>query len=55
VDEAEEKGDGEYLEENSCLMIFGGTAVYTSKRTKKITRQEVYAIELATSAFLRWS
>jgi hypothetical protein len=55
VDETEEKGDDEYSEKNGCLMIFGGTAAYATKCTKKITRWEVYAIEPATPTFLRWS
>jgi hypothetical protein len=55
VDETEKKGDDEYSEKNGCLMIFGETTAYASKCTKKITRWEVYAIELATPTFLQWS
>ena len=36
-------------------MIFGGSKAYDSKRRQKIARREVYAIEPATPAFLRWS
>jgi hypothetical protein len=35
-----------------CLMIFGGTTTYESKRHQKLTRREVYAVEPATPAFL---
>ena len=36
-------------------MIFGGSAAYDSKRRQKVTRHEVYTVEPATPAFLRWS
>ena len=53
VDDAE-KDDG-FPTPDGCLMIFGGSEAYDSKRRQKITRHEVYATEPATPAFLRWS
>ena len=36
-------------------MILGGSEAYDSKHRQKIAHREVYAIEPATVAFLRWS
>ena len=54
ADDAEEK-DGNFPTPDGCLMIFGGSEAYDSKRRQKIARREVYATEPATPAFLRWS
>jgi hypothetical protein len=53
-DDTKEK-EGAFLEMMGYLMIFGGTTAYDSKRRQKLSRCEVYATELATPAFLRWS
>jgi hypothetical protein len=53
-DDTEEKDDS-FLETMGCLMIFGRMATYDSKHRQKLARREVYAVELATPAFLRWS
>jgi hypothetical protein len=50
----EDKDDG-FLEPIGCLMIFGETAAYDSKRRQKFAHCEVYAVELATPTFIRWS
>jgi hypothetical protein len=52
--DAEGKDDG-FPDPDSSLMIFGGLAAYESRRRQKLTCREVYAAELATPAFLRWS
>jgi hypothetical protein len=52
-DDAKEK-EGTFLETTGCLMIFGGTMTYDSKRRQKLTRREVYGAEPATPAFLQW-
>ena len=54
TDDVEEKADG-FPTPDDCLMIFGGSAVYDSKRHQKVMCHEVYTIERATPAFLRWS
>ena len=41
MNDAEEKDDG-------CLMIFGGSAAYDSKRRKKVACREVYTAKPAT-------
>jgi hypothetical protein len=51
VDDTEEK-DNDFLMMDDCLMIFGGTAAYDSKRHQKLTRCEVYEAEPATPSFL---
>jgi hypothetical protein len=53
-DDIEEKEDA-FPKETGCLMIFGGPTMYDSKHRQKLARQEVYAAEPATPAFLRWS
>ena len=40
---------------DGCLMIFGGSAAYHSKRRQKLVRREVYTAEPAAPTFLRWS
>jgi hypothetical protein len=35
-------------------MIFGGPTMYDSKRRQNLMHREVYAVEPATPAFLRW-
>ena len=54
ADDAKGK-DGGFLTLNGCVMIFGGTVAYVSKRHQKITCREVYVAEPATPSFLRWS
>jgi len=54
TDAAEGKDDG-FPTPDGCLMIFGGSEAYDSKRHQKIMCRKVYAIEPATPAFLRWS
>ena len=54
VDDVEGKGDG-FLTLDGCLMIFGGSTAYDSKRRQKLTRREVYTTESAAPTFLRWS
>ena len=51
IDDAKEKDDG-FPMPDGCLMIFGGSAAYGSKRHQKVTRREVYT---TTPPFLRWS
>jgi hypothetical protein len=53
-DDLEEKDDA-LSEETGCLMIFGRPPTFDSKHRRKLARREVYAAELATPAFLRWS
>jgi hypothetical protein len=52
--DAKEK-DGDFPDTDSYLMIFGRLTTHESWRRQKLTRQEVYAAEPATPAFLRWS
>ena len=40
IDDAEGK-DGSFPTLDGCLMIFGGSAAYDSKRCLKLTRREV--------------
>ena len=54
VDNAEEKDDG-FPMPNGCLMIFGGSVAYNSKRRQKVACREVYMAQPATPPFLRWS
>ena len=54
TDNAEEKDDG-FPTLDGCLMIFGGSASYDSKRHQKVARREVYTAQPATPPFLRWS
>ena len=54
MDDAEEKDDG-FPMLDICLMIFGGSAAYDSKRSQKVARHEHYKTEPATLAFLQWS
>ena len=51
VDDAEEKDIG-FPTLDGCLMIFGGSATFDSRRCQKLTCCEVYTIELATPTFL---
>ena len=53
MDDTEEKDD-DFPTPNGCLMIFGGSVAYDSKRRQKVTRREVYAAQPATPPFLRW-
>jgi hypothetical protein len=53
-DDTKEK-DNSFLETTGCLMIFGRMATYDSMHRQKLARHEVYAVEPATPAFLRWS
>jgi hypothetical protein len=53
IDDAREK-EGAFPETTGCLMIFGGTIAYDSKRCQKLVRREVYTAEPATPTFLRW-
>ena len=45
--------DGGFLALAGCLMIFGGSVAYDSKRYQKLTRHEVYMAKPATPTFLR--
>ena len=54
MNDAEEKGD-DFPMPDGCLMIFGGSAAYDSKRRQKVTRREVYTAQPAMPPFLRWS
>ena len=53
ADDAERK-DGDFSTLDGCLMIFGGSTAYDSKRRQKLACREVYAAESAMSSFLRW-
>ena len=44
--------DNGFLMLDGCLMIFGGSTAYDSKRRQKLVRRKVY---MAKPAFLRWS
>ena len=44
--------DGGFLMLDGCLMIFGGSAAYDSKRRQKLAHREVYMAELSTPSFL---
>jgi hypothetical protein len=54
ADDAEEK-DGYFSTIDGCLMMFGGTVAYDSKRYQKLACHEVYAASPTTPSFLRWS
>ena len=54
MDDAKGKDSG-FLTLDGCLMIFGGSVVYDSKRRQKLTRHEVYTAEPAMPSFLQWS
>ena len=54
TDDAEGKDD-EFLALVGCLMIFGGSMAYDSKRHQKLARCEVYTAEPTVPTFLRWS
>ena len=54
MDDAEGKGGG-FPTLDGCLMIFGGSVAYDSKRCQKLVHREVYVTEPATPSFLRWS
>jgi len=54
TDDTEEKDDN-FPTLDGCLMIFGGSAAYDSKRHQKVARHQVYMAQLATPPFLRWS
>ena len=54
TDDAEGR-DGSFSTLDGCLMIFGGSAAYNSKRHQKLTHREVYMVEPAAPTFLRWS
>ena len=51
IDNIEEK-DGGFPMPDGCLMIFGGSAAFDSKRCQKLVCCEVFMTELATPAFL---
>jgi len=46
--------DGGFSTIDGCLMIFGGSAAYDSKRRQKLARREVYMAESAAPTFLQW-
>ena len=48
----DEGKDGGFPTLDGCLMIFGGSATFDSRRCQKLTCCEVYTIELATPTFL---
>jgi hypothetical protein len=54
ADATEEKDSG-FSATDGCLMIFGGTIAYDSKRRQKLTCHKIYTAGLATPSFLRWS
>ena len=47
--------DGGFPTPDGCLMIFGGSTAYDSKRRQKLARREVYTAEPTVPTFLRWS
>ena len=51
TDDAKGK-DGGFPALDGCLMIFGGSAAYNSKRRQKLARHEVYTTEPAAPTFL---
>ena len=51
ADDAKGK-DGGFPTPDGCLMIFGGSAAYDSKRCQKIACCEVYMAESAAPTFL---
>ena len=54
ADDAEGNDSG-FSTLDGCLMIFGGSAAYDSRRRQKLARREVYTAEPAAPIFLRWS
>ena len=54
MDDAKGK-DGGFPTPDGCLMIFGGSVAYDSKRRQKLTHREVYTADPAVPTFLRWS
>ena len=54
ADDAEEKDDG-FPTPDDCLMIFGWSVAYDSKRRQKVAHHEVYTAQPATPPFLWWS
>ena len=54
IDDTEGKDDG-FSTPDGCLMIFGGSVAYDSKRRQKVARRKVYTAQPATPPFLRWS
>ena len=46
--------DGGFPTLDGCLMIFGGSAAYDSKRHQKLACCKVYTVEPAMPTFLRW-
>ena len=51
TDDAKEK-DNNFPTSDGCLMIFGGSAAYASKRRQKLTHRKVNTAEPAASIFL---
>ena len=51
TDDAEGKDNG-FLMLDGCLMIFGGSAAYDSKRRQKLTCRGVYTAASAMPTFL---
>ena len=47
--------DDRFLALDGCLMIFGGSAAYDSKRHQKVACRETYTAQPATPPFLQWS
>ena len=54
TDDTEGK-DGGFPTLDGCLMIYGGSVAYDSKRRQKLAHREVYTAEPAAPSFLRWS
>ena len=52
ADVAEGK-DSDFLTSDGCLMIFGGSAAFDSKRRQKLACREVYMSKLAVPSFFR--
>lgn len=46
---------GGFPEEKGCLIIFGGSSGYESKRSQNLTTREVNVIKPAVPQWLRWS
>ena len=44
--------DGCFLTLDDCLMIFGGSAAYDSRRRQKLAHHEVYTAKLTMPSFL---
>ena len=54
MDDAEGMDEG-FSTMDGCLMIFGGSMAYDSKRHQKLARCEVYTAKPDAPSFLRWS